>query len=97
MKQDIFNAKMAEAGDAYVYYLSAVSNKHKYHICTIELDSCEYILSKLSQRIEMPEPKEGFVRAFCWDLDNFRNIEVSSVTSIVPLSSVVNKSNNDRF
>ena len=96
MKLDIFNAKMADAGDAYVYYLSAISNKHKYHICTLEINSCEYILNKLASRSDMPEPKPGFVRAFCWDLDNFRNIEVSSVTNIVPLNSVVNKSYNDR-
>ena len=89
MNFDIFNSKMLEAGDAYVYYVSPVSNKQKYHICTIELDNCKYIMDKLAQRPSMAAPKIGTIRAFCWDLDDFKNIEVSQVVSVVPLSSVL--------
>lgn len=89
MNFDIFKQKMNEAGDAYVYYVSPISNKQKYHICTIELDNCKYITDKLSQRPAMSVPKPGTVRAFCWDLDDFKNIEISQVVSVVPLSSIL--------
>ena len=89
MNFDIFNQKMMEAGDAYVYYVSPVSNKQKYHICTTELDNCKYIQDKLTQRASMAPPKPGTVRAFCWDLDDFKNIEIAQVVSVVPLASVL--------
>jgi hypothetical protein len=91
MKIETFKQKMYEAGDAYVYYVSPVSNKQKYHICTLELDNNQYINNKLAQRPSMASPKDGSIRAFCWDLDDFKNIEVSTVTSIVPLSAMLNR------
>lgn len=91
MKIETFKQKMYEAGDAYVYYVSLVSNKQKYHICTLELDNNQYINNKLAQRPSMASPKDGSIRAFCWDLDDFKNIEVSTVTSIVPLSAMLNR------
>lgn len=89
MQFETFNQKMYEAGDAYVHYISPVSKKHKYHICTLEINDCKYIQDKLASRSAMAEPKEGFVRTFCWDLDDFKNIDVSSVTSVVPLSTAL--------
>lgn len=91
MKFDTFKQKMFEAGDAYIYYVSPVSNKQKYHICTLELDNCKYILDKQAQRPSMPVPKPGTIRVFCWDLDDFKNIEVATVTSVVPLAAMMNK------
>lgn len=89
MQFDTFTQKMDEAGDAYVHYVSPVSKKHKYHICTLETENCKYIQDKLAQRPTMAEPKAGSVRAFCWDLDDFKNIDMTSVTSIVPLSTAL--------
>lgn len=91
MKFETFKQKMYEAGDAYVYYVSPVSNKQKYHICTLEIDNCKYISDKLAQRPSMSTPKDGSIRAFCWDLDDFKNIEVSTITSVVPLSAMMNR------
>lgn len=91
MKFDIFKQKMYEAGDAYVFYVSPVSNKQKYHICTLDLQGCPYISDKLAQRPSMAEPKIGSIRAFCWDLNDFKNIEVSTVTSVVPMSVMMAK------
>lgn len=82
---------MREAGDAYVYFTSPISNKPKYHICTLELDTCQYIIDKLAVK-NMPEPRDGYIRAFCWDLDDFKNIDVSLVTSITPLATVLRNS-----
>lgn len=89
MKLDIFLDKMNRAGDAYVYYVSPVSKKQKYHVCTLELDTCEYIQNKLKARARMADPLVGQVRAFCWDLDDFKIIDVSQVNNVVPLSSML--------
>lgn len=89
MNYDKFCQKMNEAGDAYVYYRSTVSNKQKYHICTMELfDGNKYIADKLAKR-SLSIPKPGQVKVFCWDLDDFKNIDVSQVVSVVPLSSAL--------
>lgn len=93
MKLDIFLDKMNRAGDAYVYYVSPVSKKQKYHVCTLELDNCEYIQNKLKARARMADPLEGQVRAFCWDLDDFKIIDVSQVNNVVPLSSMIKQDN----
>lgn len=89
MKLDIFLERMNRAGDAYVYYTSPVSKKQKYHVCTLELDNCAYIEEKLKARARMPDPQAGQVRAFCWDLDDFKLIDVQLVTSVVSLQSQV--------
>lgn len=89
MKLDIFLEKMNRAGDAYVYYVSPVSRKQKYHVCTLELDNCQYIQEKLSKRQGLSDPEPGHVRAFCWDLDDFKLIDVQLVTSVVSLQSQV--------
>lgn len=89
MNYDTFKAKMAAAGDAYVQYISPVSNKQKYHICTLELTDCKYIADKLANRPGMSVPKPGTIRAFCWDLDDFKNIEIAQVVSVIPLSTMV--------
>jgi len=88
MEFNSFKAKMNEAGDALVNYISPVSGKQKYHVCTLDLKNCKYIKDKLDQR-KFSEPQQGWVRAFCWDLDDFKNIDVASVTSVVPLNKMV--------
>ena len=85
--KNFFN-KMAEAGDAYVYYTSPVSKKQKYHILTLDFDSAPYIKEKFLAK-NHSEVKEGQVKAFCWDLDDFKNIEVAYVYKVQPLSEVL--------
>lgn len=89
MKLDIFFEKMNRAGDAYVYYTSPVSKKQKYHVCTLELDNCAYIKEKLKARARTPDPQAGQVRAFCWDLDDFKIIDTSQVNNVVALSAML--------
>ncbi len=76
---------MNQAGDAYIYYTSPVSGKQKYHIGTMDLDN-KYIQAKPGFKVSK---KSGSVRVFCWDLDDFKNIDINSVQSIVPLNVVL--------
>lgn len=94
MKLNSFVTKMDEAGDAYIYYMSPVSKKLKYHIGTIHLDNCDYIRNKSNTKTSSAAVKEGQVRVFCWDLDDFKNIELSYITKIVPLNDVLNGRND---
>ncbi len=89
MQYDTFLQKMAEAGDAYVYYTNAASSKRKYLICTLEIEDNAYIREKRSHRPNMPDPQPGYVRVFSWDLNDFKNVNVSTVTEVVPLATVM--------
>lgn len=89
MNFSTFKEKMDTAGDAYVYYKSPVSGKQKYHICTMDF-STEYINKKLKEQTTGSIPlKPGTIKVFCWDLDDFKRIDVASVQQIVPLNSVI--------
>jgi hypothetical protein len=87
MDINTFLNKMHDAGDAYVYYTTPVSKKTKYHICTIDLNSAQYIKDKDNQLPQLAT--QNSVRAFCWDLDTFKVLDVSLVTKVVPLNSVL--------
>jgi hypothetical protein len=89
MKDTTFFAKMDEAGDAYIYYTSPVSKKSKYHIGTLDFTNCTYISDKNVSK-NHSVVKEGQVKVFCWDLDDFKNIDLSYITKVVPLNDVLN-------
>jgi len=80
---------MHDAGDAYVFYTTPVSKKTKYHICTIELNSAQYIKDKNVDNAVVEVPGTSMVRAFCWDLDSFKVIDTKLVTKVVPLSTAL--------
>lgn len=71
--------------DCIITYRSLNSNKLKYNVCTLDF-SCEHIKKKTNKTKESTET----LLTFCWDTDTFRLIRPSQVTSIVPLSKVLN-------
>ena len=88
MQTDTFIKKMDEAGDAYIYYTSPVSKKQKYHIGTLDFKASPYTLEKFGLKSHS-ETKTGQVKVFCWDLDDFKNIEVAYIYKVVPLAEVL--------
>lgn len=80
---------MDSAGDAYVHYRSPVSGKQKYHICTMDFTT-KYVADKLKQKSVMSLTKKDQIKVFCWDLDDFKNIDVRQVTQVIPLNQVIN-------
>jgi hypothetical protein len=87
MVKDLFLSKMDIAGDAIITYRSPVSKKLKYNVCTLELNSCDYIQEKM--RNKKINDKEGCMLMFCWDTDSFRQINIEAVTRIQPLGSIL--------
>lgn len=72
-------------GDAVITYRSENSNKLKYNVCTLDF-STPYIQNKKNRAKESSET----LLLFCWDTDSFRLLKPRNVTSVVPLSSVLN-------
>ena len=87
MVQELFLGKMEDAGDAIITYRSPVSKKLKYNVCTLEVDSCDYIQEKMRNR--KIKEKEGCMLMFCWDTDSFRQINIEAVTRVQPLGSIL--------
>jgi hypothetical protein len=79
---------MDHAGDAYVYFKSSVTHRDKYYICTLDT-STPYIKEKLHNNLKAPV---GSIKVFCWDSNSFKILEVSKVTKIIPLSTIVKQS-----
>ncbi len=87
MVQDLFLTKMDIAGDAIITYRSPVSKKLKYNVCTLELDNNAYILEKKQKK--NINVKEGHMLMFCWDTDSFRQLDISAVTNVQPLGTIL--------
>jgi hypothetical protein len=75
------------AGDAIITYRSPVSKKLKYNVCTLEFDSCVYIQEKNKKK--NINVKEGHMLLFCWDTDSFRQINITAVTNVQPLGTIL--------
>jgi len=86
MVKELFLTKMDIAGDAIITYRSPVSKKLKYNVCTLEFDSCAYILEKKQKNINV---KEGHMLMFCWDTDSFRQLNIESVSNVQPLGTIL--------
>jgi len=71
-------------GDAIITYRSENSNKLKYNVCTLDF-STPYIQNKKNRAKESSET----LLLFCWDTDSYRLLKPNNVTSVVPLSSVL--------
>jgi hypothetical protein len=74
-KEDLANL-IRDYGDAIITYRSENSNKLKYNVCTLDF-STKYIQNK------------NTLLLFCWDTDSYRLLKPSTVTSVVPLASVL--------
>ena len=75
---------VADYGDAIITYRSENSKKLKYNVCTIDF-STPYIQDKKNRAKE----SDRTLLLFCWDTDSYRLLNPDSVTSVVPLSSVL--------
>ena len=84
MTKDEFNKKLDDAGDAVITYRSKNSRRLKYNICTRDF-STPYIKEKKNRAKESTET----LLLFCWDTDSFRLLKPASVTSVVPLASIL--------
>lgn len=73
-----------DCGDAIITYRSENSNKLKYNVCTLDF-STSYIQNKKNRAKE----SDDTLLLFCWDTDSYRLLKPSNVTSVVPLSSVL--------
>lgn len=74
-------------GDAIITYRSKVSRKLKYNVCTLDFTT-PYIQKKKNRAKETDET----LLLFCWDTDAYRLLDPSSVTTVVPLASVLRNS-----
>lgn len=78
-------------GDAIITYRSQESKKLKYNVCTLQINS-DYINEKHNRAKET----EDTLLMFCWDVDAFRLMNVSSVVKIEPLAKALKDSANGR-
>jgi len=77
-------------GDAIITYRSTNSKKLKYNVCTLDFTT-PYIQEKKNRAKETSEN----ILLFCWDTDSYRLLKPNSITSIVPLSSVLKNGEPD--
>ena len=77
-------ALVRKHGDAIITYRSKVSRKLKYNVCTLDFTT-PYIQKKKNRAKETDET----LLLFCWDTDAYRLLDPSSVTTVVPLASVL--------
>jgi hypothetical protein len=82
--KDEFKRTVIQCGDAIITYRSANSGKLKYNVCTLDF-STPYIQEKRNRAKE----DDDNVLLFCWDTDSYRLLRPVNVTSIVPLSSIL--------
>jgi hypothetical protein len=71
-------------GDAIITYRSDNSRKLKYNVCTLDFTT-PYIQEKKNRAVE----SEDTMLFFCWDTDSYRLLKPSSVSSVVPLASIL--------
>lgn len=87
MKKEELAQLVEEYGDAVINYRSENSKKLKYNVCTLDF-STPYIQQKKNRAVE----SDDTLLLFCWDTDSYRLIKPKSVSSVVPLSSILKNS-----
>jgi len=71
-------------GDAVITYRSEHSKKLKYNVCTLNFTT-PYIQKKKNRAKETDDT----LLFFCWDTDSYRLLRPASVSSVVPLASIL--------
>ena len=84
MNKEALAKLVTEYGDAIITYRSENSKKLKYNVCTLDF-STPYIQNKKNRA----KGSDGTLLLFCWDTDSYRLLKPDNVTSVVPLSSVL--------
>ena len=90
MTKEELISRVKEAGDAIINYRSAESNKLKYNVCTLDFDN-PYIKTKQNRAKET----EDTVLMYCWDVDSYRLMKATNVTTVVPLSHALKDGKSD--
>jgi len=88
MKKEELRALVLEYGDAVITYRSQNSKKLKYNVCTLTFDT-PYIQEKKNRARET----ESTLLLFCWDTNAYRLLSPASVTSVIPLASILKNEN----
>lgn len=91
MTKDEFIDTVKEFGDATITYRSQESRKVKYNVCTLDFNN-PYIQNKQNRAKET----EDTVLLFCWDIDAYRLLKISNVTSVRPLAESLKEGANVR-
>lgn len=91
MTKDDLRELVREYGDATITYRSQESKKLKYNVCTLDF-STPYIAKKQNRAKETDDS----LLMFCWDVDAYRLIKASNVTSVVPLSNALKEGKHGR-
>ena len=84
MKKQELAHLVRDYGDAIITYLSDNSRKLKYNVCTLDFTT-PYIQEKKNRAVE----SEDTMLFFCWDTDSYHLLKPSSVSSVVPLASIL--------
>ena len=84
MNKEALAKLVTEYGDAIITYRSENSKKLKYNVCTLDF-STPYIQNKKNRA----KGSDGTLLLFCWDSDSYRLLKPENVTSVIPLSSVL--------
>lgn len=84
MNKEALAKLVTEYGDAIITYRSENSKKLKYNVCTLDF-STPYIQNKKNRA----KGSDGTLLLFCWDTDSYRLLKPENVTSVVPLSSIL--------
>ena len=84
MKKEELADLVREQGDSVITYRSENSNKLKYNVCTLDFTT-PYIQGKKNRAKESKDT----ILMFCWDTDSYRLLKPASVTSVIPLSSIL--------
>ena len=84
MNKEALAKLVTEYGDAIITYRSENSKKLKYNVCTLDF-STPYIQNKKNRA----KGSDGTLLLFCWDTDSYRLLKPENVTSVIPLSSVL--------
>lgn len=84
MKKQELAQLVRDYGDAIITYRSDNSRKLKYNVCTLDFTT-PYIQEKKNRAVE----SEDTMLFFCWDTDSYRLLKPSSVSSVIPLASIL--------
>ena len=84
MKKEELADLVREQGDSVITYRSENNNKLKYNVCTLDFTT-PYIQGKKNRAKESKDT----ILMFCWDTDSYRLLKPASVTSVIPLASIL--------
>lgn len=84
MTKDELIELVEQYGEAIITYRSQESKKLKYNVCTLDFSN-DYIKNKQNRAKETSDT----VLLFCWDVDAYRLLKPTSVTSVVAMASAL--------